>query len=707
VTAALAWGVLLHINDVIVGAYDSDNYWFAWSGWNFGKALRSGHDPGYTHSIYALTSAVPIFTDGFFNQLLAWFLQTFLSPIGAYNLVVLLTFPLSGVAMFMLASQFARGWIAPAAAGFMYTFSTYHFARAEFHLGLVTLELLPFAAWTVLLFRREARLSRALLAGIGVGLIAWADVYYVAYFLLPMVVLTAAAMLVWDRSWLRQRRNLFLAAGAGAVACLVAIPALYPYFLVEPGAQSAITEATVGFQKRIYSADLAAYLLPDPVNPLFGHLTQRFFKYFPTFPERSVLPGDPLLLLALLGLFAARSQARAAIFWFMVAVVGGVLSLGPDVHVAGHVVMSLPFYDLVFDHGPLASFRTPSRLSVLPLVALPVLAAIGIEAVGERRSHWAVRRVVLGGMLAGLLVFSLLEALLFSVSMPTLAFQPPRLYESIAADPGGLLLDIPVYVPSAQYLQVIHGHALVGGHLPRDVSRAQTSLDNVPYLSDLLTGSQIPANDAEAGDIYPLPSFRQGLVEKGIRWVVLHRFACLLPGSADCDPQIPGYGAIRNFLLASLGQPDYEGNADGLTAWRVTTAPVSPSPTYRFELGDGWIYGITTGADAAFERFTGPEAKLLIHGPAGPATLRFRASAALLPTTMEVLLDGQRMAVVQLSHPGVPLTVDLGQIDLRGGTDTLELRSRQGCATPYQLNHTVYDGRCLSLGIQSLELNAI
>jgi len=71
VTAALAWGVLLHINDVIVGAYDSDNYWFAWSGWNFGKALRSGHDPGYTHSIYALTSAVPIFTDGFLNQLLA------------------------------------------------------------------------------------------------------------------------------------------------------------------------------------------------------------------------------------------------------------------------------------------------------------------------------------------------------------------------------------------------------------------------------------------------------------------------------------------------------------------------------------------------------------------------------------------------------------------------------------------------------------
>ena len=608
--------------------------------------------------------------------------------------------------MFMLTSQFARGWIAPAAAGFMYTFSTYHFARAEFHLGLVTLELLPFAAWTVLLFHREPRLSRALLAGIGVGLIAWADVYYVAYFLLPMEVLTVAAMLVWDRSWLGQRRNLFLGAVAGAVACLVAIPALYPYFLVEPGAQAAISEATAGFEKRIYSADLAAYLLPDPANPLFGHLTHRFFKYFPTFPERSVLPGDPLVLLALLGLFAARSQSRVAIFWFMVAVIGGVLSLGPDVHVAGHLVMSLPFYDLVFDHGALASFRAPNRLSVLPLVALPVLAAIGIQTIGERSSHWAVRRVALGGMLAGLLAFSLLEAVLFSVSMPTLAFQAPRLYESIAADPGGLLLDIPASVSSAQYLQVIHGHALVGGHLPRDLSRAQTSLDNIPYLSDLLTGSQIPASDAEAGDIYPLPSFRQGLVEKGIRWVVLHRFACLPPGSADCDPQIPGYRSIRGFLLASLGQPNYDGSADGLTAWRVTAAPVTPSPTYRFELGDGWIYGITTGADAEFERFTGPDAKLLIHGPAGPAALRFRASAALLPSTMEVLLDGKRMAVVQLSHPGDPVTVDLGQVDLIGGTDTLELRSRQGCATPYQLNHTVYDGRCLSLGIQSLELNA-
>jgi uncharacterized membrane protein len=63
------------------------------------------------------------------------------TPIGAYNVTVLLGFPLAAFAMYLLASAFTSNWTACFVAGLVFSFSTFHLARAMGHIGLATIEV--------------------------------------------------------------------------------------------------------------------------------------------------------------------------------------------------------------------------------------------------------------------------------------------------------------------------------------------------------------------------------------------------------------------------------------------------------------------------------------------------------------------------------------------------------------------------------------
>ncbi|HEY9089048.1 MAG TPA: hypothetical protein VIO36_12825, partial [Anaerolineaceae bacterium] len=124
-----------------------------------------------------------------------------------YNAAMLLTFILSGLTMFLWVRHLTGSKLAGLIAGTIYGFAPYHFAHFLIgHLNLSGTQWFPLYFWGLfdLLGARRFAWKPALLAGLGLGLIALTSQYYVYMALLVSV----PAVLVWlllDRAQLRSR----------------------------------------------------------------------------------------------------------------------------------------------------------------------------------------------------------------------------------------------------------------------------------------------------------------------------------------------------------------------------------------------------------------------------------------------------------------------------------------------------------------------
>ena len=713
--AALGRDLWTRLDTAIIGPGDFDNFYYAWSMWEFRRALLAGRLPGYSHDVYGQASSIPIFVEGFADHLLAVPLQWILTPVGAYDVTVVLGFVLAALAMHLLASEFTRSWTARVTSGLVFSFSTYHLARAMGHLGLATVEMLPLCAWGLVVLWRRPTPRAAVLAGIGAGLVPWAAVNYVAYFLVPFTLLVLGAVALAHRHWLTRRRNLALAGLALGVCALVAAPSLADYPALRPDDLAAIQAEANGWELRFYSADLAELVVPDPSDPVLGQRVASLYPAIPGVPERSAFLGVPALLLAALAL-ALRWRDRAVPAWLAVAIAGTTLALGPGLRVGGRFLVPLPFYDLLYRWPWLNDFAAPDRLVVLTLVAVAVLAALGVSAVLARLPQTGRWRVGARAAVLGLVGAGLAPSLLFGYGLTALPVRVPDLYRVLAAAPDdGLVMELPPATGSPQYFQTVSHKRLAAGIVPRLPDSAALQLENVPYYSLLSRGWPLPesdtAPDAVAADIYPLQPFAAGLRAHGIAYVVLHRLSCIEPAALwPCFP-LPNYASAFRFLANTLGSPFYADSGAGLTAWHVEARTPAPPTRTSYRLGAGWIPYLGRLTDGESRRVMGAAAAIEVQATAaGEPRLLVRASSYVRPMTLEVRFDGRPVGAVALPV-GAPRDLDLGPVPLRAGANDVELRSRQGCVEPDDLDPHYYgpnlDGigyRCVSFAVERATL---
>jgi hypothetical protein len=705
----LARGMLTSLNTSITGPYDGDNFLYAWFIWNFRQRLLSGQDPNYSHMIRALTAPVPVFTDGLFNHMLAVPLQSFLSTLGAYNVAVLLSYVLSGLAMYLLASAFTRNWVPCFIAGLVYSFSTYHFARGDIHFGLLTLQMLPFCAWRLVLFFRDPGWRNTVLAGVASGLVPWADVYYLAYFLVPFGLAILVAVAATNPRWFARTANLIRGGVLLAVTGAVALPAIYPDIFLPPDVAAGVAALAVTTSKISLSADLTGFFLPDPYNPMLGSTVAPLFVNQATFPARSVFLGFPAIGLAALVFFFRTGRTRVALGWLLLTLAGIAVSLGPVLQIAGNKLFPLPFYGLLFDLPFLDNFRAPAVLSVIALVGVSVLAALGATALLERIARARHERTIVGTALVLLVALGLVPSAVSAYRIASFQVPTPAVYRQIAASPdNGLLLDVPTQIASVMYFQTIHQKPLVGGIMPREPARSLTAVDRVPYVWLLNSWWPVPTEDTgpvgyPPADIYTLPRFVEGLRENGVSWVVLHRYYCVDPpvNSPYYCPAVPHFEEIKSFLVSSLGQPFFDSTAEYTTAWHVVDAPTPPATDPRLELGSGWVYGISLPK--------GAEARRLVDGSAAhinvealtreTAHLRVRAASVTRPLSMRVRLDGRLLATEALPVEQ-PTELDLGAIPLSAGHHVLDFETPERCIVAAPSVST----QCLTFAVQRVDL---
>lgn len=220
-------------------------------------------------------------------------------PILVHNVVLLATFPLSGLTMFWLVRHLTGRPGAGVVAGILYAFSHYRFGQLG-HVQVLSHQWLPLLLLALhRVVTGGARWRDVALAAVAFVLQALSSGYHAYAAAIALGVFVAWAAAPADRPPLGRAARRGLVAAALAAAILV--PVFLPYYVVrrEVGLTRHLSEV------RHYSARPSSYLAAPPDNRWLGELTQPLRR-----PEGVLFPGVVMLVLAAAGAVTAFARAN-------------------------------------------------------------------------------------------------------------------------------------------------------------------------------------------------------------------------------------------------------------------------------------------------------------------------------------------------------------------------------------------------------------
>jgi hypothetical protein len=393
------------------------NVWNIW--WVKEAVFRLHENPLYTRYLF-FPEGVSLLghTVSLTNTLPAAALALAIGVVPAYNVWLIMGFVLGGVFTTYLFLEVGTGVWGAFAAGFVYTFSEYHFGHSLGHFQLIPVEWIPLFLWAWLRMLETPSLKRALLAAVALVLVFFTDYYYVLF-----AIFAGAIALGWRMAEKRDGRIWFslglfvlvVAAAAGPTAWQTA------KFLNAP-----MTGVHNPFE---FEVDVLAPLVPGAFWK-FGNLTQPVWKTFTTPPvEGCAYFGWAAMVLAAMGTWRWRKSLGWKI-WFLLSTgaLFFLLSLGPQMRVAGVPIRGIwGLYHHVENLLPLLrSGGVPSRMVLMSILCVALLAGLGVEALRKGRRY---------GVLAGLLLVGFVEAI--PSPMKITSIEVPRFFEAMKNLPKG------------------------------------------------------------------------------------------------------------------------------------------------------------------------------------------------------------------------------------------------------------------------------
>lgn len=638
-----SWPVAPNIATRVPGTatWAFDESTFVWNIWNFKHSLLDLHvSPLHSDLIWRpLGIDLILYTYNFFNSLIGMPLLLAFSPAVASNVTVLLATFLSGLGAYLLALDLLRcaridladGSLRLAAlvAGVIYAMSANRAVYAALgHYDMVTTQWLPFYALYFLRTLRRPTLRNAALAGLFFAFAALAEMIFASFLALLSAILLLA-------SWrgLKERRKVLLYA---SVAALVAVILWSPVLAPIAREFTRGSYALEGWGESIkLSADAVGLVTPTNLNPLFGgnESTGQNWRDALRAVEQgnsrfgdinTVFLGWATLALALVGAVAAlRNGAgrRKVGPWIWVAIVFGILVLGPLLQVNGRfrfsldgllpegVTFPLPF--ALLHYVPFVSAnRAPNRNSVILMLALAVLAGYGAAVmltwIRRKEKPGFSKKSGFFGISAAIVVLLAAAIVIehLSIPMPTTDAAIPAVYRNIAAEPGDFaIMQLPLgwrnsfgvlgsEQTNLQYFQTAHGKPMIGGNISRAPAFKMNYFARIPLfkaLTDLEMYKDVApdvdaAARAQAGSLMSLYN---------VRYLIT-------------TPPIPGrypyqdtWQRTEQYALDVLPvDPAPVWEADGYRVYRVNQPPVTLP--FRLDLGtagnepylgEGWDVG--------------------------------------------------------------------------------------------------------------------
>jgi hypothetical protein len=380
------------------GAGDADEYsWFlAWVPF----ALGHGLNPLVSHYVAFPSGANLMWnTSVLFPSLLMSPFTVLFGAAFSYNVLITLA-PALGATFSYLAF---RRWVSrlPAVAGaLIFGFSPYMVSQSVGHLAQTLIMSAPLLL--IVLDRLVVvQSSTPWRDGALLGLLAWAQLLTGEEVLAMEAVTAAVALVVLGviaRSQISAhfpyaRKGSMMGAGVFAV---LSAPFLAFQYLGPDKVQDVHPD-------NVYVNDLLNFFVPTHVTEISPTVALNISGHFTgNGSEQGAYIGIPLAIFVVLAVYLAR---RRLLTWVAVAVASGagLLSMGPTVHVLGHVSpLKLP--DDLLQHMPLFHNLLPDRFASMMTLGVALVVALGLNELKSLRAAagttgWAVVAVGLATIL--------------------------------------------------------------------------------------------------------------------------------------------------------------------------------------------------------------------------------------------------------------------------------------------------------------------
>jgi hypothetical protein len=537
------WPLAKHAGDSIEvwSFFQFDAWAFLWNMWWVKRAVLHLDNPFYTdHLYYPQGSNLYLHPLTFINGLMSIPFQVITGNlILSWNLVALVCFVLAGLGTYALVHRVTQNHFAGVLAGLIFAFAPMTMMRFGGHWNMVATWPIPFLLLFLLRFKDSGRFLDAIIAGLFWAILTlnWLEFATDAALLMGIFFAYWTVVCVWKRQR-EELRRLWLGGALIAAVWLI---------LSAPYLAGALRDSQSGdyYQPggdESFSADLLAYVTPSPLwgpgeSPRVGGpnpLHQAALKTIEGTAYLGILP----LLLGVVAITTVRRDPHRVLPWLIGFLTFAVLALGPhlwinektDFSLFG-ISFSVPLPYQLYDQLPLlGNRRVPVRMIVLGIMALSVLAGIGLDVLMRRfDGRW---RLV--GPVLALLALGLVWLEYWNPPVYASAHASPAVFSEIRADSGDFVV---VHAPLGRrtgwtvsghpsggalddYYQPLHGKPSPGGYLSRVSDKDFTWFLEQPGLHFLACPVDCVGQPSEDQN---LEAVRGVFRENRIRYVIVHR----------------------------------------------------------------------------------------------------------------------------------------------------------------------------------------
>jgi hypothetical protein len=432
-----------------------------WNLWWTNKAITELHQSPWhtTYLYYPYGTSLLAHTLNPFNGLLALIPIRLMSQVQVHNFVVVFAFVVSGVTAFFLAREFTKSVPACLIAGFVFTFSEYHFAHAQGgHMNLISMEWIPLfmLCWYRLI--TKPRVVTALFSAATLFLVLLCDYYYFIY-----CVLGGLLIFIWH--WIRSRDWLFFlrsnyprALGAFLLATLITSGPLVISLLI-----LVVRDPPLGaHDPASFSLDLVGLFISGRYWR-FSELTSFYWFGMNDREEKSVHIGFAVFFVLVFVWIKRKHLHEAVGMWFLIFLVFALLALGPAIQIAGHVIafplMPYAVFEKLIPGMTIGGMAV--RMVSMAILAASVLVAMGFAELLRRKGSSA-RSLAIVAILLVVLVFEYLPAPLPARENPL-----PEFVKELKKLPDGAIYDVRSSKFHALYYQTVHQRPMAFGYISR------------------------------------------------------------------------------------------------------------------------------------------------------------------------------------------------------------------------------------------------
>jgi len=459
-TAALALPVLRAPSDRLFGA----------------ETVGRHHDPFTAMERFAGWHPEGVYAQPLTDTPGAWLARR-LGPVAAFNVLVLVSFPLSALAAYLLARHLTVTPAGATMAALAYAFSPFHLAQAAYHPHIAQTQWVPI--YLLALWRCLDRATAPRAAVLAAATVAVVLSNFYGGFIMAVVtpVAVGAYWAVRCRPGADARQHLtrtIVALLAVSVAGVAYVAGVAPAVLAAP--QQFAFPAT---DLRLYSANWWSYVVPPVAHPLLGAAVSDFWTASGVdvgLLEQQIGLGWGLVVLAVLAALAWWQGHRQPSLWAVpvlaaIGLVAFACSLSPDYTIWGVHIIGLP----AALHHVVPMFRAYGRFAVVVQLMAVLLAGLAVDHL------WRMGRATPRAVCLGLIALTGGE---YAASPATLSRDvlPTTAHRWVVEQAGSMqALDCaPLDMASAAVSWLTHARVAMG-----DASSDCTE----PHLSDRLAGA--------------------------------------------------------------------------------------------------------------------------------------------------------------------------------------------------------------------------